>query len=195
MKEIIEAGVEKVNANKILFEKIKFNGKDKMSIGSIKYKLKNNVHMVGWGIETVMLGVTFEKIIGQQMKKGFLIVPQGTLFKMWDYPSWLPKLDTKISYFEVGSDGQPNEKTLQANKKVVEYCKKLKKKDILVLILSGGTDDLLCLPKGNLIIREKIRFLEELKAENVSGREIDIIRKRLSQIRGIYRNSQIIDII
>ncbi|XP_033214787.1 glycerate kinase-like isoform X2 [Belonocnema kinseyi] len=184
MKKIIEAGIEKVNATKIIFEKIKFNGKDKITIGSVKYTLKCNVHMAGWGRESVMLGASFEKIIGSHMKKGFLVVPKKTISDMWNHQSWYPKLDTKISYFEVGDDGQPNEKTWVANKKIAEYCKSLNKKDILVVILSGGTDDLFCLPKGNIGIQEKIHLLEKLKAAKASRKEINTIRKKLSQIRG-----------
>lgn len=184
MKKIIEAGIEKINATKIIFEKIKSDGKDKITIGNVKYKLNSNVHMVGWGRESVMLGAGLEKIIGKQMKKGFLVVPEKTISEMWNHQSWYPKLDTKISYFEVGYDGQPNEKTCVANKNIAEYCKKLNKKDILVVILSGGTDDLLCLPKGNIGIQEKIHLLEKLKAAKASRKEINTIRKKLSEIRG-----------
>ena len=186
MKKIIEAGVEKVNATDIVAEKIKFDGKSKMVIGSVKYTLKNNVHMVGWGRESVILGAAFEKIIGNQMKKGFLVVPQKTISGMWNYQSWYPKLNTRISYFEGGDNGQPNEKTWEANKKIADYCKKLKKKDILVVILSGGTDDLLCLPKGNVGIEEKVHLFEKLKAAKASEEEINIVRKKLSQLRGNF---------
>lgn len=178
MTEIMGAGLENVKPMNVI-EKIRFDGKNKLTIGKSKYKLKNNVHLVGWGRQSLMLGAAFEKLIGDQMKKGFLVVPQET---MGNYQSLFSKLDTVITYFEV--DHQPNEETLEANKKILEYCKKLKKTDILVVILSAGTDNLLCLPKGNIGVKEKMLFLKEMKNAKATEEEINIIRKKLSQIRG-----------
>ncbi|XP_043466587.1 glycerate kinase-like [Leptopilina heterotoma] len=173
MKEIIEAGVDNVKATNVIASKIKYDGNDKLTIGKAKYKLKNNVHMVGWGEESATIGAAFEELIGEQMKKGFLVVGQETSIAM-NYQSL-------ITYLKVGNDYQ---ETLEANKKIFEYCKKLKKTDILVVILSAGTDDLLCLPKGNIGVKEKIRFLNEMKNANATKEEINIIRKKISLIRG-----------
>ncbi|XP_051171154.1 glycerate kinase-like isoform X2 [Leptopilina boulardi] len=178
MKEIMKSGIESVRGEKIIAEKVKFDGNDKLTIGKVKYKLKNNVHMIGWGMETAIIGVAFEKLIGEQMKKGFLIVSKKEISSINYYKSL--QFDTMITYFEVDD----HREIIEANKMIFEYCKKLKKTDILVVILSAGTNDLLCLPRGNIGVKEKIHFLREMKNANATKEEINIIRKKLSLIRG-----------
>ncbi|XP_024945238.1 glycerate kinase isoform X3 [Cephus cinctus] len=186
MKTIIEAGVEKVNASTVLLNKIKFDGKSTLTVQDTKYKLQYNVHMIGWGKEAIMLGGAFEKLIGKHLKKGWLIVPRKTIFNMWNYPSWLPKLDTRITYAEVGTDGKPDEKSVEIGRKIVEYCRGLMKNDILFVILSGGTDDLLCCPPKTISVKDKLDVLATLKASNATCKDINVVRNKLSILRGGY---------
>lgn len=188
MSTIIEAGIKSVYTSVIIPKKIKYDGKSTLTIKEVKYKVKNNLHIVGWGREALTMSSAFERIVGKQLKKGWMVVPRRSVFMMWTFPEAFPKLDSRITYIEGGTDGKPDDKAIQATRKITEYCKKLKKKDILIVMLSHDVDDLLCCPKETITLTDKLRLLNRLKQLNATPKEIDIVRNKLSAIRGSNRD-------
>ncbi|KAL2751139.1 glycerate kinase-like [Vespula maculifrons] len=184
MGTIVEAGIKSVYTSAIVPKKIKYDGKSTLTIKEVKYKLRNNLHIVGWGREAITMSSAFERIVGKQLKKGWMVVPRKSLFMMWTFPEAFPKLDSRITYIEGGTDGKPDNKAVQANRKIIEYCKKLKKKDILIVMLSHDIDDLLCCPKETISLKDKLRLLNRLEQLNATPEEINIVRNKLSAIRG-----------
>ncbi|KAF7386179.1 hypothetical protein HZH68_013311 [Vespula germanica] len=184
MGTIVEAGIKSIYTSAIVPKKIKYDGKSTLTIKEVKYKLRNNLHIVGWGREAITMSSAFERIVGKQLKKGWMVVPRKSLFMMWTFPEAFPKLDSRITYVEGGTDGKPDNKAVQANRKIIEYCKKLKKKDILIVMLSHDIDDLLCCPKETISLKDKLRLLNRLEQLNATPEEINIVRNKLSAIRG-----------
>ncbi|KAG7211729.1 hypothetical protein KM043_010975 [Ampulex compressa] len=182
---IVEAGIKCVYTSVIVPQKIKYDGRGTLSIKGAKYKIKNNLHVVGWGKEAVTMSSAFEKIVGKQLRKGWMVVPRKSISMMWSFPEAFPKLDSRITYVEAGSDGQPDEKSVLATARITDYCKRLKKKDLLIVFLSPDIDDLLCCPRDVITLKDKLRVLQRLKAANASVEEMNLVRNKLSSIRGI----------
>lgn len=128
----------------------------------------------------------FEKVVGKQLKRGFIVVPRKSISMMWNFPEAFPKLDSRITFVEAGMDGQPDQKTVEITQKIVKYCKRLKKRDLLIVMLSRGLDDLLCCPQNKITLKDKLRVLNKLKTANATLEEINIVRNKLSAIRGKY---------
>ncbi|XP_011878395.1 PREDICTED: glycerate kinase-like [Vollenhovia emeryi] len=103
---------------------------------------------------------------------------------MWSFPDAFPKLDSCITFIEAGTEGQPDEKTIEITRKIANYCKRLRKRDILIVLLSRDLDELLCCPRDTITLRDKLRVLNRLKAANATLEEINIVRNKLSAIRG-----------
>lgn len=155
-----------------------------MTIQGVKYKIKNNLHIVGWGKEAGIMSTEFERVVGKQLKKGFIVLPRKSISTMWSYPEVLPKLDSRINLAEVGTDGLPDREAVENARKIANYCKRLKKRDLLIVMLSRDSDDLLCCPRDTITLRDKLRVLNRLKAANATPEEINIVRNKLSAIRG-----------
>lgn len=168
----------------IVPEKIKYDGRATMTIKGVKYKIKNNLHIVGWGKEAGVMSATLERIIGKHLKKGFVAVPRKSISTMWSYPEAFPKLDSRINFVEVGADGLPDDGAVDVARKIANYCKRLKKRDLLMVMLSRDSDDLLCCPQDTITLGNKLRVLNRLKAANATREEINIVRNKLSAIRG-----------
>lgn len=168
----------------IIPKKIKYDGRTKLTIKDVKYKLKRNVHIIGWGKEAVVTSTMFERMLGKQVKRGFMVVPHRAISMMWDYPTTFPKLSSRITFMEVGKDGQPDKKMVEITRKIATYCKRLKKRDLLIVMLSRDVDDLLCYPRDPITLKDKLRVLDRLKAANATAEEINIVRNKLSAIRG-----------
>ncbi|XP_076659706.1 glycerate kinase [Halictus rubicundus] len=184
MSRAVEKGIKCVYTSVILPEKIKFDGKSILSIKGVKYKVKKNLHLVGWGKEAITMSAAFERIVGRQLKKGWVIVPRKSIFRMWSYPEAFPRLDSAISYVEAGSHGLPDERSITTTRKMLHYCKKLKRKDLLIVMLSRGIDDLLCCPREQIPLRDKLRAINRLIAADATPEEINTVRNKLSAIRG-----------
>ncbi|KAI4481047.1 hypothetical protein M0804_009673 [Polistes exclamans] len=184
MSTIVEAGIKCIYTSVILPKKIKYDGKNTLTIKEVKYKLKNNLHIVGWGKEAVTMSSAFERIVGKQLKKGWMVVPRRSVFMMWSFPEAFPKLDSRITYVEAGTDGYPDDKAIEITRKILDYCKKLKKRDILIVMLSHNVDDLLCCPRETITLKDKLRLLDRLERLRATSEEINIVRNKLSAIRG-----------
>ncbi|KAF3430632.1 hypothetical protein E2986_02457 [Frieseomelitta varia] len=184
LRQIIETGIRCVYTSVITPEKIKYDGRSILSIKGVKYRLKHNLHIVGWGKEAVTMSSAFERIVGKQLRKGWVVVPRKSIFMMWSFPEAFPPLDSRISYLEAGTDGHADEKSVLAARRIVNYCKRLKKRDLLIVMLSHGIDDLLCLPRDTITLRDKFRVLNRLKAAKATSEEINTVRNKLSAIRG-----------
>ncbi|XP_033321336.1 glycerate kinase [Megalopta genalis] len=184
LSRVVETGIKCVYTSVIIPEKVKYDGKSVLSIKGVKYKVKKNLHIVGWGKEAITMSAAFERIVGRQLKKGWVIVPRKSIFRMWSYPEAFPRLDSAISYVEAGTNGLPDEKSVATTKKILHYCKKLKRKDLLIVMLSQGIDDLLCCPREEIGLRDKLRALNRLKIAEATPEEINTVRNKLSAIRG-----------
>lgn len=168
----------------IVPKKIKYDGRATLIVNDVKYKINNNVHIVGWGKEVVEMSSAFERMVGKQLKKGFIVVPRKLISMMWSFPEAFPKLDSRITFVEAGTDGQPDEKAVEITRKIMNHCKRLKKRDLLIVMLSRDLDDLLCCPRDTITLKDKLRVLNRLKAANATSEEINIVRNKLSAIRG-----------
>ncbi|XP_034187495.2 glycerate kinase isoform X1 [Osmia lignaria lignaria] len=184
LKKVIETGIKCVYTSVIIPEKIKYDGKSILTIKDVKYRLRNNLHIVGWGKEAITMSAALERIVRKQLKKGWMVVPRKSLFMMWSYPEAFPRLDSRISYVEAGTDGEPDLKTVEATRKILNYCRKLKKRDLLIVMISQGSDDLLCCPRDTITLRDKLRVINRLKAVQATPEEINTVRNKLSAIRG-----------
>lgn len=149
-----------------------------------KYKINNNLHVVGWGKEAGLMSSAFERVVGKQLKRGFIVMPRKSISMMWSFPEAFPKLDSRITFVEAGTDGLPDQKAIEITRKIANYCKRLKKRDLLIVVLSRDLDDLLCNPQDTITLRDKLRVLNKLETANATPEEINIVRNKLSAIRG-----------
>lgn len=188
LRAIVEAGVKSVYPAAIVPEKIKFDGRATLTIEDAKYKLNNNLHVVGWGKEAGAMGAVLERLVGKQLKRGFMVMPRKSISAMWCFPEAFPKLDSRIALVEAGTDGLPDAKAVEITREIASYCKRLKKRDLLIVMLSRDSDDLLCCPRDTITLRDKLRVLDRLRAANATAEEIDIVRNKLSAIRGKWFN-------
>ncbi|XP_017792097.1 PREDICTED: glycerate kinase-like [Habropoda laboriosa] len=184
LSKVVETGIKCVYTSVIIPEKIKYDGRSILSIKGVRYRLRNNLHIIGWGKEAVTMSSAFERVVGKQLKKGWMVVPRKSIFMMWSFPEAFPPLDSRISYVEAGTDGQPDEKSVITTRRIINYCKKLKKRDLLIVMISQGIDDLLCCPREEITLRDKLRVLTRLQAAEATPEEMNIVRNKLSAIRG-----------
>jgi len=97
-----------------------------------------------------------------------------------------------------GSHPIPDERSVEGARKIVELLKKCGKKDLVLVLISGGGSSLLCYPKVNLELFQGITRL--LIKSGADIKEINCVRKKLSNVKGgklakFAENSEVVSLI
>lgn len=84
----------------------------------------------------------------------------------------------------VSSHPTPNEESIIASKKILEYISPSEEGDLVVFLISGGGSSLLSYPADGISLSEKVVLTNLLLSSGCNINEINIIRKHISQIKG-----------
>ena len=84
----------------------------------------------------------------------------------------------------VGSHPNPSLNNFNITKKICKKLKNLNSNYFVLFLISGGGSALLCYPKKSLSFKDKQLANEELVKNGISIKEINIVRKHLSNVKG-----------
>tara|TARA_B100000686_G_scaffold4737_1_gene4759 strand:+ start:124 stop:1404 length:1281 start_codon:yes stop_codon:yes gene_type:complete len=168
--EILNEGLESSKPS-IYLEK--FFRKNKIQLQGSKINLNkfDRKFLIAIGKSAGVMGEYVSKKI--QLTHGIIIVPKGVK----------PKL--KKSKFEIINAGHPlpNQNSLNAGKKLVQFINQTRTNDFVIFLISGGGSALAVLP-DSISLKEKILVNEKLIRSGANINEIACIRKHLSLIKG-----------
>lgn len=92
------------------------------------------------------------------------------------------------SEFEVhfgAKNNLPDEKSIIGTQKVIENIRKFDGKDtIFVFLISGGGSALFCSPRPPITLSQKLSTIKTLQAHGATIEELNIIRQKLSIVKG-----------
>ncbi|MGK2925767.1 MAG: DUF4147 domain-containing protein [Lysobacterales bacterium] len=78
----------------------------------------------------------------------------------------------------------PDERSLAAARAALELAAGLGRRDLLLVLLSGGGSSLMCLPTAGVALSDKQSLTRQLLASGAAIEEINCVRKHLSGIKG-----------
>ncbi|NWF92043.1 MAG: glycerate kinase [Syntrophaceae bacterium] len=128
--------------------------------------------IIGTGKASASMAQALEEILGDRVTKGVITTKYGHL---------LPLKKTEI--IEAGHP-VPDRKGLEGAKKVQILLKESGPEDLIIFLLSGGGSALLPLPVDGITLEEKQRVTQLLLDCGADIKEINTIRKHISQIKG-----------
>jgi len=182
--EILEAGLEAVNTEKILRKKVKLeNGI--LSVNNEFFNLQSFNHLIFIGIGKCALNgaKVMEEILGDYLAIGIAIdVRDPSESKL-----------TKIKYFQ-GTHPLPSQQNVEATKEILKMVENLAEKDLVICLISGGGSALFDLPDeaataklglpGETSLETILRITKELTAKGADIYELNRARKEMSQVKG-----------
>ena len=121
---------------------------------------------------TFLIAKALEEILGERITEGLIIVKknqEGTLKK------------TKIRR---ASHPLPDQEGLEEEKEIKKIAEKARKNDLVFCTITGGSSALMPSPVSCISLEEKQRINELLLASGATIREINAVRKHLSDIKG-----------
>ena len=149
------------------------NGEE-LVIGRRRYDLRRyeRVVVVGAGKATASMAQAVEQRLGPRLQGGFVVVKHGHVVPT-----------RRIIVAEAGHP-VPDRSGQRAAARLCAMAAELGRRDLLIVLLSGGASSLLPAPVAGITLADKQRTTQELLRCGASIREINTVRKHLSCIKG-----------
>ncbi|MFA5931971.1 MAG: DUF4147 domain-containing protein [Candidatus Paceibacterota bacterium] len=167
--EIVEAGLDAINTQKVIKNKINLEDGvlfiDGESFDLNKFK---SIKVVGFGKSSCDAALALEEILGSRIKMGAVI--------------GLSKVDAKYIETFAGTHPRPSEVNVPAGKKIYEIIKDSDAADLIIVLVSGGGSALLCYPESEYVEGAKLYDAFLKSGKTIS--EINTVRKHLSLLKG-----------
>lgn len=133
----------------------------------------SNLYVVGAGKGAARMAEAVEEYFGSDIKDGFVIIPEN---------EETPNLASiKYTY---ATHPYPNNNGMEGAKKILEIANNAEEGDLIISLISGGGSALMCLPAEGISLKEKIDTTTLLIKSGANIKEINTVRKHLSQIKG-----------
>lgn len=181
LQAIFTAGLDRVDPYKMLIDHVSFDGStmtvrldDKLH--SINLKKYQRVVAVGAGKATAPMALALEKILGDRLDGGLIVVKYGHVEK-------LERIETVEADHPV-----PDENGRRGAQKILSIADQADENTLVISLISGGGSALIPLPYSQgahrLSLEDKQKTTGLLLACGADIEEINCIRKHLSMIKG-----------
>lgn len=169
--KILNTGLLAVDGERVVLDTLKIS-RDKLKIKSQTFDLSrySNIYVIGAGKVAGKMTLGAEKALGDRISDGVVIVKEKI--------KGLKKIDQIL-----GSHPVPDQKSLSAGMKLLKLARKAQKNNLVIFLLSGGASSLTVAPEG-VSLAEKQKLTKLLLECGADIKEINTIRKHLSEIKG-----------
>jgi hydroxypyruvate reductase len=171
--KIFEAGLAAVTPEKAILKHCYIDG-NYLVVKNLKYDLDQfeNIFVIGTGKATAAMAQTIEKLLGDRIKKGSIIVK-------YDH-------DLPLSCIKVHQAGHPipDSKGVLGAMEILSIASEAGLKDLIICLISGGGSALMPLPVKGLSLSDKQKATQLLLNCGARIHEINSLRKHLSAIKG-----------
>ncbi|HKQ34056.1 MAG TPA: glycerate kinase [Nitrospiraceae bacterium] len=173
LKKLIARGLDAVDARRAVARAISRNGEE-LVIGRRRYDLRRyeRVLVLGAGKATASMAQAVEQRLGSRLQGGFVVVKHGHV------------APTKRIVVAEAGHPVPDRSGQRAAARLCAMAAELDRRDLLIVLLSGGASSLLPAPVPGVTLADKQRTTQELLRCGASIREINTVRKHLSRIKG-----------
>jgi glycerate 2-kinase len=172
-EKVFLAGVERVLPENLI-SKVMMIRDNYLMIGSLQFFLEdvNNIYVIGAGKASAMMAAEVEKILGNRIADGNIVVKYGHSCKL-----------KHIKIMEAGHP-VPDSNGYNATKAILEIAGRADVKDLVICLISGGGSALLAdFPDGSSP-DEMSKLSNLLINSGATITEINTVRKHLSAVKG-----------
>jgi glycerate 2-kinase len=147
-----------------------------------------NLYVIGSGKAACEMASATETILENHLTAGMIVHPDSitcSLAKIQAIPARHP---------------EPDRSSVEATSALLKFCQSIPECSLVLNLLSGGTSSLLCLPAGNLTLKDLQTTHSLLLKSGADIHEINTVRKALSAVKGgqmlkYLRHTELIDLI
>jgi hydroxypyruvate reductase len=156
----------------------------KLRLGDYSCDLKKvrNIFVVGAGKASARMAGALEKILGDRIAGGWINVKAGRP----EYGRTNDAAQKPLRRIHIHEAGHPvpDEAGLRGAREIVQILESAGEGDLVLLCLSGGGSALMPLPVEGVSLADKQAVTQALLACGADIREVNAVRKHLSQLKG-----------
>lgn len=145
-----------------------------LTVGDLTYDLatRGDIYVLGAGKASLPIAQALEDVLGDRIKDSLVIVKEGQESR------------TRLIKLREASHPLPDERGYLAARDMLGIAAKAKAGDIVLCIFTGGSSALAPYPVKGVSLADKRRVHKLLLESGASIREINAVRKHLSQVKG-----------
>ena len=168
---LLEACFEAIDVRKALHRELRLDG-ERLRIRNKSFDLAlfEHIYVAGFGKASGLMAEAVEEILGPRVTGGVVNTVE---------PANTQKIEVVVA-----SHPLPDENGLKGAQKILDLAKRAGPKDLLICLVSGGGSALLPLPVEGVSLRDKQALTSLLLKSGASIRELNCVRKHLSQVKG-----------
>lgn len=172
-RRIFAAGLRAVDPKEAIKRFVSVEG-DRLRCGGKELDLGafDGIWALGAGKGSAAMAQAVEEILGDRVSGGLVIVKYDHLASV-----------AKIRLLEAGHP-IPDENGWRGTQVLTAMAEKLDGRDLVLFLLSGGGSALLPMPVKGITLAEKVATTDLLLRSGASIREVNTIRKHVSQVKG-----------
>jgi hydroxypyruvate reductase/glycerate 2-kinase len=172
-EQIFLAGIDSVLPERLITKSMELKNNN-LTISHLNFSLKEieNIYIIGAGKASAMMGAEVEKILGNRITEGHIVVKYG--------------YSCKLKYIKVSEAGHPvpDSNGFKSTKAILKIAGKANRNDLVICLLSGGGSALLPDFPEDSSPEEMIRANDLLINSGACIKEINAVRKHLSIVKG-----------
>jgi len=132
------------------------------------------IFVVGGGKASGSMAEALEEILGDRVEEGLVVVPHGTASKH----------NTKRIKLHEAGHPIPDSDSVEGARRIINLVDQAGEKDLIICLISGGGSSLMTLPRIEIDLHDKQKMTEMLLKSGANIREINTIRKHISEFKG-----------
>ena len=171
--DIIEHALEAVDPYRATRELVHLD-RDTLTIGDLTFNLsqRRNLYLLGMGKATFPIARALEEILGDRITEGLIILKEGQ------------KHNLERVRIREASHPLPDRRGFEAAREVKAIAEKAQEGDMVLCAITGGSSALAPLPVAGITLEQKRDVHRLLLHCGATIREINAVRKHLSDIKG-----------
>ncbi len=168
--EIVSHAISKANPYDLVRRAVKLEG-SRLVVEGMCFDF-DKVYVVAIGKAACPMAKAIEDVLKDKIAEGVAVTKYG-------YTQPLERIEV----IEAGHP-IPNENSMKGAMRGLEIAKKVKEKDLLLVLVSGGGSALFVMPEDGISLEDKIKTNELLLKSGAKIHEINTVRKHISKVKG-----------
>jgi len=169
--DLADIGIRAVQPRQILQQVIRLNG-EVLEVAGQQFDLSqiDNLYVLGVGKAVISMAKAVQEILGERITGGCVVAPESAL---------LNKIEVVV-----GAHPQPDSGSLSGGKKLLSLARLAGRRDLVVVLISGGGSALAEVPIEGLDLEDVQLVNQKLLSSGLSIQEINTVRQTLSRLKG-----------
>ncbi len=178
LMRIFAAAVAAVEPRHVVADAFEGRVPDALAVPEMLEKARR-VYLLAAGKAAMGMAIEGQERIGAKLHDALVIIPPPAGERRDDFPPALSRFRVMAAAHPI-----PDESSEAAGRSALQFVADAQCDDLIVFMLSGGASALMAVPADGITLGDKVAVTSALMNAGASIRELNIVRRHLSAIKG-----------